>query len=158
MRQNTVMHMLGAVLIAVGLIIFAPIARHGTLVLIAISAFAVALITVVIDLIRLRHYGHLRYDETPRGVLQQAKDRNAAQQRGVDSAGRAAIILAVAALLALIFAVTQWPTYTLALPLGTLWAISSLCVWLWHIRSRHRLVAEWLALDTALREFEEIAS
>lgn len=114
---------------------------------VAAIAFLLAAPAVLFEALDFRRVSRLRYDESPAGVLRQARDQAGFARRQLRSARIAALLLIGAALAAWALVpagLAQLDTVAIV-TLG--WAAAAALSWLWQYRRDRRLIEEIAGYD-----------
>ncbi len=148
---------LGVAALAGFALVFAYAAIRYSDALFGVAAFAFLLGTpaALFELLDFRRARRLRYDDSPAGVLRQARDQAMLSRRQLRSARIAALLLVGAGLAAwaLVLAGLAHRDTVLVITLG--WAVTATLTWLWqHWRDR-RLVAETAGYDRLRADLNE---
>ncbi|MEI9927100.1 MAG: hypothetical protein WDN44_04455 [Sphingomonas sp.] len=127
--------------------------RRDALFYQAAFAYAAGLPVMLAGLSRLRRQFSIRYEATPMGVLQQARDRAETAKQSLVGARWCAVILSASALGSWALAADGLATARMALLLSALWGGTALLAWRWQMRRKARLAEEIGRCEVLIEEF-----
>ena len=113
-----------------------PISAVGAL------ALLVAAPLMVLEYVELRRARRIRYDDTPRGVLLQARDQALHARRQMRGCRWTAAILGLAALAVLLIALSGNASFAAVLPIAGAWGFAAVSLWAWQILKSARAERE----------------
>ena len=117
-------------------------------------ALLVAAPLLVLEYVERRRERRIRYDDTPRGVLLQARDQARFAQRQLRGCRWTAIILGLAALAVLLIAWSGRASFEVAIPIAGSWGLAAALLWLWQMWRAARVAREARYCERLLSELE----
>lgn len=122
---------------------------------VAAAAFFVSLPIILVEFAEARRASRMRYDDTPRGVLLQARQQVDWSRRLLRGCRWSAGILAISAA-AVFLLIAGGLTHDRASPtIAAVWAGTAVAAWLWQAWRARRLAAEAEACDRLLAELSD---
>ena len=126
-----------------------PISAVGAL------ALLVAAPLMVLEFVELRRARRIRYDDTPRGVLLQARDQALHARRQMRGCRWTAAILGLAALAVLLIALSGNASFAAVLPIAGAWGFAAVSLWAWQMLKSARAEREAEICEALLRELDD---
>jgi hypothetical protein len=124
----------------------------------AALAFAMAAPGGLFEILDARRTARVRYDDTPGGVLRQARDQAEAARVQLRGCRWAALLLAGAGLAAIALAWAGWAEADTALLIAVAWMGAAAVAWLWQLWRNRRLNREIARCAALLSELEATAT
>lgn len=152
-------HLFGVVGVVTAVVLGAGFAIEAAqlrdpLMAVAAAAFLVSVPLFVVELVEGRRDRRLRYDDTQRGVLLQARQQVRFSRRLLRGGRWSAMILASAAAIVMLLVLAGRAELEVALPIVSVWAAAALLVWTWQAWRAPRLDREAKRCDRLLAELD----
>ncbi|MGQ0659313.1 hypothetical protein [Sphingosinicella sp.] len=133
----------------------AAIRQGDALLGVAAIAFLLAAPAVLFEMLDFRRATRLRYDDSPAGVLRQARDQAMFSRRRLRSARIAALLLVGAGLAAWALVPAGLAHRDTVIVITSGWAAAALLSWLWQFWRDRRLVETIAGYDRLRAELDE---
>lgn len=146
---------MGAAPLLCGWFGYRAIAGGDPVLAVAAAAFFVSVPIVLLEYAEARRELRVRYDDTPRGILLQARQHVDWLRRFLRGCRWSAAILAASAVAVVLLIAGGLANLRTSPLIAAVWAGTAVFAWLWQARRARRLAAEAEACDTLLAELSD---
>jgi hypothetical protein len=119
----------------------------------AATAFALSVPTLLVEFVHSLREARVEYDETPIGLLLQARSHIAARRRSLWGCRIAAVILAGSVIGAIVLHALGRQTLRETATIGLTWGLTALGTWWWQARRGRRLAVQSARCERMLAEY-----